>query len=84
MVHIELSSKKIVITKGKSYELTSSCTPTNASYKSITWTSKNKAIAKVNANGIVTGVKKGKTEVYCTYISKDGTKKIATCSISVM
>lgn len=46
--------------------------------KSVTWNSKNKAIATVSQKGIVTGKKKGKTEI----TAKIG-KKSYTCKVTV-
>ena len=71
-VHVnEVKAKKIRVTakkkatltkktirKGKSYQLSFQISPKNAT-DTIKWTSSNKKVAKVNAKGKVTGLKKG-------------------------
>ena len=60
--------------------LTAKVTPANASNRGITWTSSNNAIATVNANGVVKGVKEGTVTITAT--SKDGGYK-ATSNVVV-
>lgn len=60
--------------------LTAKVTPANASNRGITWTSSNNAIATVNANGVVKGIKEGTVTITAT--SKDGGYK-ATANVVV-
>ena len=46
----------------------------------VIWTSSNKKIAKVDANGVITGVKKGS----CTITATTTNGKKATCKVSVL
>ena len=73
------------IAAGKKVKLTANVTPSNAANKSVTWTTSNKKVATVNANGVVSVNKKagGKT-VTITATAKDGSGKKATCKIKVM
>ena len=73
------------VAAGKKVKLTANITPSNASNKSVTWTTSNKKVATVNANGVVSVNKKarGKT-VTITATAKDGSGKKATYKIKVM
>ena len=50
--------------------------PANATNQDVTWASSDETVATVNANGLVTGVKAGKTTVTAT--TKDGGFKLTT------
>lgn len=73
------------VAAGKKVKLTANITPSNASNKSVTWTTSNKKVATVNASGVVSVNKKagGKT-VTITAAAKDGSGKKATYKIKVM
>lgn len=77
---VTLSKKEITIKDGKTYTLTATVSPSNTSYKTVTWSSSNTKIAKVDKNGVVTGVNPGSATITCT--TKDSGKK-ATCKITV-
>ena len=53
--------------------------PTNATNKTLTWSSSNSSIAKVDKNGVVKGIKPGKV----TITVKTSNNKKATCIIRV-
>ena len=57
-------------------------TPKNATNKKVSFKSSNKNVAKVNAKGVVTGVKKGNAVI--TIKAKDGSGKSAKCKIKVV
>ena len=56
--------------------------PESTTDKSVTYTVKNKKIATVDENGLVTGLKGGKTVVYAN--TADGSKKRAAATIEVI
>lgn len=58
-----LSDKSIRLYVGQRMTLKYTTIPSNASYTEITWTSDNPDIADVNEDGVVTGLKNGKTVV---------------------
>ena len=61
--------------------LTATITPSNASNKTLTWTSSNTNIATVDNNGVVTA--KGYGTATITATTTDGSNKSATCSVTV-
>ena len=59
--------------------------PSNATDKSVTWTSSNKKVATVNAKGLVTFKKNaGGKKVTITATAKDGSKKFAKITLTCM
>ena len=80
VTEISLNERIIRLYKGKSETLTATITPSNATDKTVTWTSSDSTIATVDKNGKVTGVKVGNATI--TAITKDGKKK-ATCLVNV-
>lgn len=84
-----LSNEKDV-TKGKlfidlntdvtSLQLTAQTAPENP-WPGVTWKSSDKKIVSVDANGLATGLKKGKATISATAV--DGSGKKATCEITV-
>lgn len=56
-------------------------TPSNATVKSVTWSSSNTKVAKVDKNGRLTAVGTGTATITCT--AKDGSGKKATCQVTV-
>lgn len=67
---------------GSSITLTPDIIPSNATDKTRTWVSSEPAVATVNENGVVTGVKEGQTEITVTTNSKDGSHS-AKCTVTV-
>ena len=65
---------------GKSIQLMASITPSNATDKSLTWTSSVPEIATVDENGLVKMLKKGETVITAT---SSGSGVSATCTITV-
>ncbi|MCM1544508.1 MAG: Ig-like domain-containing protein [Ruminococcus sp.] len=77
---VKLNKTSISLSDGTSYTLTPTFTPSNTSYKTVTWKSSNTSVAKVNASGKVTAVAPGKATITCT--TKDS-GKTATCVVTV-
>ena len=75
-VSISVSSKELVI--GQTFQLTATVSPSNATDKSITWSSSNASVASVTPTGLVTAKAEGTATVKATCGGKT-----ATCSISV-
>ena len=66
------------VTAGQALTLTPTVTPANAEY-TLTWSSDDETVATVNQNGVVTGVKKGKT--FINVETDNG--KTAYCKLTV-
>lgn len=73
------------IAAGKKVKLKAFIAPSNATDKSVTWTSSNKKVATVNAKGLVTFKKNaGGKKVTITATAKDGSKKFAKITLTCM
>lgn len=78
---IKLNKTSATVTAKSTICLTPSVTPTDATNKSVNWTSSNTKIAKVSNTGVVTGIQAGSATITCT--AKDGSKKSARCFVTV-
>ena len=77
---VTLNKTSISLLVGDSETLTATVSPKDAANKKVTWKSSNAAIASVDANGKVTGVKAGEATIAGT--AEDG-GKTATCKVTV-
>jgi len=75
---ITLSASTLSVGEGKTASLTATISPSNATNKSVTWTSSNTAVATVSG-GKVTGVSQGTATITAT--TKNGLT--ATCKVTV-
>ena len=75
-----LNKTSTSIQVGGTETLTATVSPKDAANKKVTWKSSNAAIASVDANGKVTGVKAGEATI--TVTTEDG-GKTATCKVTV-
>lgn len=69
------------VAAGKTLSLTPVFTPEDAQLKTVSWASSNEGIATVDANGTVTGVKKGNVRITAT--ANDGSGVRANISLKV-
>ena len=81
VIKVGLNYSTIYLTKGKSKTLKATVSPSNATKKSVKWSSSNKKIATGNAKGKVTGKKAGSAMI--TVKAKDGSGKKAICKVVV-
>lgn len=74
--------KEVSVDKAKPIKLEYTIMPENAGTKELEWSSENPEVATVDANGIVTGKKIGKTVI--TAKTKDGTDITASTTFTVL
>lgn len=80
VTEVRLNKNKMTLEKGTRETLTATVFPDDATNKSLVWTSSNKNVAIVNANGRVTGLSAGKATITVTTVNAGET---ATCEVTV-
>lgn len=78
VTEISLSQSGLSLTVGQSITLSASVSPSNATNKSVTWTSSNSVVATVN-RGVVKAQKAGAATIYA--VSSNGKK--ANCTVQI-
>ena len=76
---VALNKSAATLYTGKTLTLKATITPSNASVKTITWTSSNTAVATVSSSGVVTAKGPG----IATITAKSNNGKTAVCKITV-
>ncbi len=79
--NIILSSNTLTLDEGKTQLLTATVSPSNATDKSVTWSSSNTSVATVSSSGLVTAKSAGTAIITCK--ANDGSGKEATCKVTV-
>ena len=78
---ITLSETSVSIEAGKSYTITATVLPSDATNKGVTWSSSNTSLATVS-EGVISAVAKAKGNCVITAKTVDG-EFTATCSVNV-
>lgn len=78
---LKLNCKTINWEVGKSASFRATVTPSNATNKTLKWTSSDPKVATVSSTGKLTAVGAGKTTITCA--TTDGTNLKATCAVTV-
>lgn len=78
---VSLSLTEMTMTEGDTQELSATVMPSEASDKSVTWSSDNDSVASVSSSGVVSAKAEGSANI--TVKTNDG-GKVATCRVSVM
>ncbi len=76
---LTLKSTKATVKSGQTVKLGYTVLPKNTTNKALTWSSSNKAVASVNKNGVVTGLKGGKVTI--TAKTSNGIAKKCTVTV---
>ena len=78
---VKLNKTSLTLNNSKTFQIKATVYPSNASNKAVRWSSSDPSVVYVNANGVVKGMKPGKSAVItCTTVSG---KKIAKCTVKV-
>ena len=77
---IKISRSKATVEKGDTYQLSASVQPTDATIRTVKWSSSNKKVATVSKTGLVTAIAAGKATI--TVKSTDGSFK-KKCVVTV-
>lgn len=78
---LTLNESTISIVKGQTFTLSCTIFPDDATNKELIWSSDDEGVAKVNDNGVVTGVSTGNTIIYVK--AKSNSKISANCKVFV-
>lgn len=78
-ITLNTSSVSLSVDEGK--QLSATISPSNATNKSVTWSSSNSSVATVSSSGYVTAKGTGTATITCK--AADGSGKYATCSVTV-
>ena len=78
---ISLDKTSVTLNTTDTYTLVANVDPIDASNKSVTWNSSDTAIATVDENGVVTGIKAGTATITVTTVDGDFA---ATCAVTVL
>ena len=78
---ISLDKTSVTLNTTDTYSLIANVNPTDASNKSVTWNSSDAAIATVDDNGVVTGIKVGTATITVTTVDGNFT---ATCAVTIL
>ena len=79
---ITLNQTSLTLTgAGQTATLTATVTPSNATNKSVTWSSSDESVATVSSEGVVTAVANGTATITAT--TADGTNLSASCEVTV-
>ena len=76
---IKLNTTSVTMTAGTNYTLKATISPTNASSKSVSWSSSNTSVAAMASGGIIVAKKAGTA----TITAKTSNGKTATCKVTV-
>lgn len=78
---VTLNKTSVSVGYNKTYQLKATVSPSNATNKAVTWKSSDSSVVYVNSNGVVKGLKPGKSAtITCTTVSG---KVVAKCTVKV-
>lgn len=78
---LTLNNDSVTLDIGKTFNLKVYFSPTNTTQKRLKYSTANKNVATVDANGVIKGVKAGKTVI--SAISMSNSEVVATCNVTV-
>lgn len=78
---VSISESRCELSKGVSYQLSATVSPSNASNKNIKWISSDTSVVKVNSTGKLTTIKQGNAIVYA--VSEENGEIKTQCNVTV-
>jgi len=78
---ITLNATSQELNAGQTFQLSATVAPSNATNKSVKWSSNKTSVATVSSTGVVTAVAAGSATITCE--AEDGSGVMATCNITV-
>lgn len=78
---VTMSPRTWSMVKGATKQLTTSVHPANADFQTLAWTTSNRRVATVDANGVVTGMGVGTCSIKATSI--DGSNRYDSCLVTI-
>ena len=78
---ISLNRSSVTTIEGRSFTLKATIRPSNATYRTVTWSTSDKSVAIVDSDGVVTTLKEGNAII--TAAAKDGSGKVSRCYVIV-
>lgn len=79
---VKLNRSYLTLVAGKNYRLKATVKPSNATYKTVKWSSTNSKVARVDDAGLVRGIALGSCNIKAA--AKDNSKKSDTCYVEVI
>ena len=79
---VSLNKTSLTLDIDENYQLVASVYPSNATYKTLTWSSSNNAVATVSSDGLITPRSPGEATITAT--TTDGTNLTASCQVTVV
>ncbi len=73
---VTITAEKAHVLENHTVQLTASVLPENATYQHVTWSIDNGEIAKIDQNGLLTGLKKGRVTVFAASGNIEGAYEI--------
>ncbi len=77
---VTLNKPTLTIKVGETYQFVPEVIPNNATNKRVTWTSGNTTLATISSSGLLTALKAGVVNIFCTTV--DG-NKAAKCEVTI-
>ena len=81
VTNITINQSSLSLNVGDSYQLSATVLPSDATDKSVSWTSSNESVAIVGNSGKVTAKAKGNATITCK--ANDGSGVYSTCAVTV-